>query len=148
MIRTASLSILAILLLSACGEAQDTRPGQPVAHRRAAFKEMLEISESMSQMLQNPALDSRTFQALTGQLMAKRDLPWSHFGPDTRYPPSKAKAEVWTQADKFTEEKQAFLAATDKLSAAAGNQDRKALETAYGAVQNTCKSCHKLFKER
>ena len=142
-----SVMILA-LSLGACGEPEDTRPGQPVAHRRAAFKDILEVFEPMGQMLQKDTLDTRTFQALVRQLVEKRDAPWTYFGPDTRYPPSHARAEVWTEADKFAAARKSFLEATDKLAAAAGGQDRKQLEAAYATVQDSCKSCHKAFKDR
>lgn len=136
------------LVLSACGEPQDTRPGQPVAHRRAAFKEILEVFEPMGLILQKDSLDSRTFQALAKQLLAKRDAPWGYFAPDTLYPPSHARAEVWRDAEKFAAGKKAFFDATDKLATIAGSQDRAQLEAAYLAVQDTCKSCHKAFKDR
>lgn len=144
---SATLSILA-LSLTACGEPEDTRPGQPVAHRRAAFKDILEVFEPMGQMLQKDSLDTRTFQALAQQLVAKRDTPWSYFSPDTRYPPSHAKAEVWTEAEKFAASKKLFFDATDKLAAAAGGGDRQQLAATYAAVQDSCKSCHKAFKDR
>ena len=145
---TSITTLILALSLSACGEPEDTRPGQPVAHRRAAFKDILEVFEPMGQMLQKDTLDTRTFQALAQQLVAKRDAPWNYFGADTRYPPSHARAEVWSEAEKFAASKKAFFDATDKLAAAAGGGDRKQLAAAYTAVQDSCKSCHKAFKER
>ena len=139
---------LPLILVAACSEPQDTRPGQPVAHRRAAFKDILEVFEPMGLILQKDTLDSRTFQALAKQLLAKRDAPWSYFAPDTRYPPSHARAEVWSDAEKFAAAKKAFFDASDKLAAVAASQDRTQLEAAYLAVQDTCKSCHKAFKDR
>lgn len=143
-----TLPLMLALVLSACGEPEDTRPGQPVAHRRAAFKDILEVFEPMGQILQKDTLDSRTFQALARQLVAKRDAPWTYFSPDTLYPPSHAKAEVWTEAEKFAVAKKTFFDATDKLAAVAGSQDRKQLEAAWTAAQESCKSCHKAFKDR
>ncbi len=140
--------LILVLSLAACGEPEDTRPGQPVAHRRAAFKDILEVFEPMGQILQKDTLDSRTFQALARQLVAKRDAPWPYFSPDTRYPPSHAKAEVWTEAEKFAAAKKTFFEATDKLAAVAASTDKKQLEAAWAAVQDSCKSCHKAFKER
>lgn len=148
MSRRHCLLLLPLLLLAACGEPEDTRPGQPVAHRRAAFKAILEVFEPMGQMLRDGNVDPQLFQSLAKQLVAKREAPWQWFGADTLYPPSRAKAEVWSQADKFDEEKRAFYAASDRLLQAAGQTDKQRLQEAFDAVNNTCKSCHKSFKSR
>ena len=44
--------------------------------------------------------------------------------------------------------KQAFIAATDKLQAAVQSKDKAQVGTAYEAVHDSCKSCHKQFKAR
>jgi cytochrome c556 len=147
MTKTSILMLLSVLVLSACGgEAKDTRPGQPVAHRRAAFKAILRASEPMGVMLHEDQYDAKRFQALVGQLMTLRDKPWGYFKPDTLYPPSKAKPGVWTKADKFAADKRAFLAATDKLAAIAGTTDAIEAAHAYNAVRETCRNCHDEFK--
>ncbi len=140
--------LLAVVAVAACGEPQDTRPGQPVAHRRTAFKEILKAFEPMGVMLRTDAFDATKFQVQARQLMALRDGPWSYFAPDTLYPPSHAKAEVWSEAEKFAADKKAFFDATDKLAAVAGSADKNAAEAAYGAVEESCKNCHKTFKTR
>lgn len=139
--------LLPILLLSACGgEPQDTRPGQPVAHRRAAFKEMIRHVEPMGVMMRTDAFDANKFHALVNGLMLERDKPWQYFAPDTLYPPSRARAEVWSKPEQFAAEKQAFIDATDKLAAVAGTKDKQIAAEAFAAVQKTCKSCHDAFK--
>lgn len=145
--KTFALLLLSVLVLSACGgEAPDTRPGQPVAHRRAAFKEILKVSEPMGVMLREDAYDAQRFQSLAGQLMILRNEPWGYFTADTLYPPSKAKAGVWSEADKFAADKKAFLDATDQLAAIAGTPDKMKAAVAYKAVEDACRNCHKAFK--
>lgn len=146
--KTAVILALPALLLAACGEPADNRPGQPVAHRRAAFKEILRVYEPMGVMLRTDEYDADRFKSLAQQLVAKREAPWSYFGPDTLYPPSHAKAEVWSQSEKFAAGKKAFVDATDKLAAVAGTKDTKAAAAAYRAVEETCEDCHKAFKTR
>ena len=74
--------------------------------------------------------------------------PWSHFGADTNYPPTKATPEVWKQPDEFEKNRKAFIAATDALLVAAQSKDKAQVEKTYEAVHEACKTCHKQFKER
>ena len=99
-------------------------------------------------MLRDNRYDPDKFVTMTTTLMSKRDAPWSHFGPDTNYPPTKATPEVWSKPAEFEQEKQAFIAATDKLQAAVQSKDKAQVVTAYEAVHDSCKSCHKQFKAR
>ncbi|MDR2837777.1 MAG: cytochrome c [Azonexus sp.] len=140
--------LLATALFAACGEVEDTRPGQPVKTRQEAFKAMIRSFEPMGVMLRKEDYDADKFLALAKDLVARRDAPWSHFGADTNYPPTKATAEVWQQPEKFTEAKNAFLAATDTLLTAAQTRDRKQLDKPYEAVYDTCQNCHKTFRRR
>ncbi|UCV29649.1 c-type cytochrome [Ferribacterium limneticum] len=140
--------LLSAAMLAACGEVEDTRPGQPVKQRQMAFKEMVKTFEPMGVMLREGRYEADKFAALADKLMAKRDAPWSHFGPDTHYPPTKATPEVWKQPEQFEKNKQAFITATDTLRTAAQGKDKAQVEKAYEAVHEACKTCHKQFKER
>ena len=135
-------------LLAACGEPEDTRPGQPVKHRQQAFKDIIKSFEPMGVMLRKGSFDAERFDKLSAELVAKREGPWSYFGADTNYPPTKATGEVWSKAAEFEQEKQAFIAATDKLQAAVQSKDKAQVGAAYDAVHDSCKSCHKTFKAR
>jgi len=137
-----------VALLAACGEVEDTRPGQPVKTRQTAFKEIVKAFEPMGVMLRENRYDADKFAAHAERLLARRDGPWSHFGPDTNYPPTKATPEVWQQPEQFEKDKQAFLTATDALLAAARSKDKAQSEAAYDKVHEACKTCHKQFKER
>ncbi len=148
MLKTTAALMVAVLALLGCGEPPDTHPGQPVTHRRAAFREVLKAFEPMGVMLRTDRYDAKKFQAWSEQLMARRDSPWAYFGPDTQYPPSHATADVWGDAAKFATEKRGFFAATDNLAAIAGTPDKEQAVVAYRAVENTCRSCHKIFKTR
>lgn len=143
------LLVLALGLAAGCTKVvEDTRPGQPVKTRQVAFKEMIKVFEPMGTMLRTDKYEPHRFAALAAELMTKRDAPWVHFGPDTRYPPTKAKAEVWSDAEGFERERQAFMRATDELLAAARTKNAAEAEKAYFRVYDVCQSCHKRFKEK
>jgi cytochrome c556 len=146
MLRTLFLLLFVVSLLTACGDPEDTRPGQPVKTRQEAFKSILRAYEPMTRMVKDGDIDTDKFVALAATFMTKRDGPWSHFGPDTNYPPSKAKPEVWQKTAAFDRAKNEFLAATDELNAMAQAKDRTRIEAAYGRVFKSCKSCHDSFR--
>ena len=136
------------LTLAACGEVEDTRPGQPVKTRQQAFKEIVKTFEPMGVMLRKNQYDADKFIVLADALKARRDAPWAHFGPDTNYPPSKATPAVWSQTEEFEKGHQSFIATTDALVEAAKSKDVARITAAYGKVHDTCQTCHKTFKDR
>ena len=147
MLRSPLLLLALPILLTACGEPEDTRPGQPVAHRRAAFKEILKSFEPMGLQLRNQRYDEKQFLVLANNLNKAKETPWSHFAPDTNYPPSKAKAAVWSEPEKFETSRQSFFKAAEALAVAAEGRDQKQITIAYEALHDTCRTCHKSFKE-
>jgi cytochrome c556 len=144
-----ALPLIAVVGLAGCQPVvEDTRPGQPVKTRQVAFKEMLKVFEPMGTMFRTDRYEPEKFAGLAGELMAKREAPWRHFAPDTRYPPTKAKAEVWSDPARFERERQAFFAATDDLLTAAKTLDRATAEKAYFKAYDRCQSCHDRFKDK
>ena len=139
--------VLLSVTLGACGEAADTHAGQPVSARRAAFKKILLAFEPMGIQLRDKRYDPDRFIALAGQLAKVKNGPWPYFGDDTNYPPTRAKAALWSAADRFEAERQAFLNAVDVLVVAAASRDEKKVTLAYDAVHESCRSCHKAFKD-
>jgi cytochrome c556 len=141
--------LVSATLLVACGaEPEDTRPGQPVAHRRAAFKELIKSFEPMGVMIREDKYNPQRFAALAASVISLRDAPWQYFGPDTQYPPSRAKDEVWSRPEQFEADRKAFYDATDKLAAVAGTKDAKVAAAAFQAAEKTCRNCHDTFKTR
>lgn len=149
MLKITLFALSTVALLAGCnGEVEDTRPGQPVKTRQMAFKEIVRTFEPMGVMLRNDRYEADKFTTLVEQLIAKRDGPWSHFGADTNYPPTKATPAVWTQAEKFEQLHQAFIKATDELALAAKARKKEAVEAPYKRVHDTCHDCHETFKKR
>ncbi|MFZ2268759.1 MAG: cytochrome c [Azonexus sp.] len=135
-------------LLAACGEPADTHPGQPVTHRRAAFEKILHAFEPMGVQLRAGQYKPDAFLARAKELASVKEGPWQYFGPDTNYPPTHATAKVWSEPAEFDKERQAFLAASGELLLAAESRDEKKVAVAYEVVHQTCRTCHKSFKEQ
>ena len=142
------IAALSASILTACGgEPADTRPGQPVSARRTAFKKILLAFEPMGIALREKQYDADRLIAQAEELAKVKDGPWRHFGPDTNYPPTHAKASVWSDTQRFDTDRQAFLQAVDSLTLVAASRDEKKVAVAYDAVHDSCRSCHKAFKE-
>ncbi len=141
------LALSVPMLLTACGEAPDTHPGQPVTQRRAAFKEIIKNFEPMGVQLRQGPFDSKKFLALAIQLDSLKETPWQHFGPDTNYPPTKAKAALWKEPEKFEANRKEFIKAAAALAVVAESKDQKQITPVYEALHETCRTCHKSFKE-
>ncbi|MFZ4535995.1 c-type cytochrome [Propionivibrio sp.] len=144
---TILIAALISLTLTACSEPQDTRPGQPVDHRRAAFKKILLAFEPMGIQLREKQYKADRFIVQAKELAKLKDGPWQYFGTDTNYPPTHATAKVWSEADHFEADRQAFLQAIDRLVLAAESGEEKQVATAYEAVHDSCRKCHKTFKQ-
>ncbi|MDI1244248.1 MAG: cytochrome c, partial [Rhodoferax sp.] len=82
--------------------------------------------------------------ALALQELSKQ--PWVYFTADGNYPPTRAKAEVWSQAGEFKQAQDNFLANVNKLVAVSGSADLPAIRASVEAVQKDCKSCHDQFR--
>ncbi|MDD2883874.1 MAG: cytochrome c [Dechloromonas sp.] len=147
-LKNALLLLSTVAVLTACGEPEDTRPGQPVKTRQTAFKEILRVFEPMGTMLRQDRYEADKFEALAERLSTLRDAPWPLFAADTHYPPSKGTPAIWQQPAVFAERRDAFLRATDLLLATAHGKDESQVRAAYKTVHETCQDCHKTFKSR
>ncbi|MDR0529829.1 MAG: cytochrome c [Zoogloeaceae bacterium] len=133
---------------TSCAPAEDTRPGQPVAHRQAAFKAIMEEFEPMGAALRRGDFPSDEFLKRAERLFALKDDPWPYFGADTQYPPSKAEDRLWREPEIFAARRDDFLKAAESLRAAAKQRDEKSAREAWKTVEESCRACHKTYKRR
>jgi cytochrome c556 len=137
-------TLLVATTLTACNpKVEDTRPGQPVKHRQEAFKALLRAFEPVGVMLHDGKYEADNLATLNAALAQVSETPWGYFGPDTDYPPSKSRPEVWTQPEKFEAERLRFQTALDALNTA---DSLDSVQAAYDEARQSCKSCHKAFR--
>lgn len=148
MFRVVLSSLFLLLTVTACsGPVEDTRPGQPVKQRQEAFKAMLRSFEPMRALLRAERFNADEFAHLAARFVSVREAPWSHFGPDTNYPPTKAQAAVWERPQDFEDQRRRFFELGDELLVAAQTRDKATAQAAYDKVYDSCKSCHNDFKK-
>ncbi|WP_296870417.1 cytochrome c [Tibeticola sp.] len=144
-----ALFAAAAALAGCSAEPPDDHPGQPVAKRRAIFKQFAKTLEPMGLVAREREPYKREkFLANAEELARLAREPWGYFTPDANYPPSRAKPEVWSQAADFQRAQDQYVAATQTLLTAAKGDDLDAIRRAVNAVQDQCTSCHKQFRTK
>lgn len=141
-------AIMATLTLTACSnEPQDTHPDQPVSKRKAVFKQMLRTLEPMGMVVrERENYDRQAFLSGAKELKQLATEPWAHFTPDSNYPPTRAKPEVWKNPADFTQAQKKLMESTERLLKAAENGNMAQIRPALNSVEESCKSCHQQFR--
>ena len=142
------LLLTCVLTLPACNdEAQDTHPDQPVTHRRQLFKQFTRTLEPMGMVARDRLPFNRTeFLASARDLQQLAGKPSSLFTPDSNYPPTHAKPEVWLKPFEFKAAQQALQDKASALAALAREGSLDDLKAAVNDLQRSCKSCHDQFR--
>ncbi len=140
--------LMTALLLTACSnEPQDTHPNQPVTKRKAIFKQMLRTLEPMGMVARGREdYERQAFLSGAKELKQLATEPWAHFTPDSNYPPTRAKPEVWQQPSEFTQAQHKLEGSTDQLVKAAESGNMALIRPALNNVEENCKSCHQQFR--
>ena len=90
--------------------------------------------------------NSQAFLASAKALKQLASEPWTHFTPDSNYPPTRAKPEVWQKPTDFTHARQKLEESTEKLLKAAESGNMALIRPALESVEESCKSCHQQFR--
>ena len=134
--------------LAACSDAdKDTHPSQVLTQRKAVFKQFTRTLEPMALVAngRNPYQQAE-FLGWAQDLAALAPKPWPLFTPDGNYPPTRARAAVWSEPLKFKAAQESYQAAVKQLVAAAQVGTLDAVTPAVADVASQCKACHKQFR--
>ena len=142
------IAVMASLTLTGCsGEAKDTHPDQPVTKRRAILKQFTKTLEPMGLVARERAPYNPREMNLNALALQKLSTqPWPLFTPDSNYPPTRAKAAVWTQPAEFKAAQQDYQMKVDELVKASQQGDLDAVKASINAVEKSCKTCHTQFR--
>jgi len=139
---------LAAFALTACNdEAKDTHPDKLVTQRRAVFKQFTRTLEPMGLVARDRKdYNPREFNVSALALQKIANQPWPLFTPDSNYPPTHAKPEVWLKAAAFKTAQDDYRTSVDLLVTAAQGDDLTLIKMRVNEVQKSCKSCHDQFR--
>lgn len=145
---TTAIALLA-LTLSACGgdKGADTAQSDSVKARQNLMQDWRGANDIMKGMMENPAtFDAATFKEQANFINSGNEAMWSHFADANAK--GKSQDGVWTNAQGFTNAKDAFMTASANLAVQADTAKTAAdVEQAFGAMAESCGSCHKVYKK-
>jgi cytochrome c556 len=129
--------------------AQFKKPEDAVKYRHSAFTVMAVHFSSLGAMVNGRIpFDAAKAQSDADIVAMMAKLPFSAFGEGTDKPAdSKAKAEVWTENDKFKEGATKLQEEAAKLQAVAKSGNADQIKAQFGATAKTCKACHDHFRK-
>ena len=128
--------------------AQFQKPEDAVKYRKATFTVLAAHFGRIGAMVNGRApFDAKAAAANADVVATLATLPWTAFGPGTDTGDTRAKAEIWSQSDKFKASGQKMVDEVAKLDAAAkaGNLDQ--IKAAFGETAKTCKACHDSYRK-
>jgi cytochrome c556 len=140
---------LALAATAASAHAQ-FKPEETIAYRQGVFKAVRWNLVPMAMMVQGKMpYDQAAFLARAQRLEQLSKMPWDGFGPGTDTgAPTRARAEIWSNAAGFKQAADAFQAETPKLVAAAQSGNMDQIKAAFSGVTKTCDGCHDNFRSK
>ena len=139
---------LALGTLSVPAFAQFQKPEDAVKYRKAAFTVMASHFGRIGAMANGRApFDAKVAADSVAIVETMSKLPWEAFGPGTDKGETRALPVIWTEQAKFKEGSDKLQAATAQLNAAAKTGNLDSVKTAFGAVGQSCKACHDVYRK-
>ena len=128
--------------------AQFAKPEDAVKYRKASLTVMGAHFSRVGAMASGRVPFDAKVAAENADLVATlAKLPWAAFPEGTDKGDTRAKPEIWKDADKFKEAADKLQAESLKLQAAAKTGNLDAIKTAFAATGASCKACHDTFRK-
>ena len=145
MMAAAAVATLATALPAA---AQFQKPEDAIKYRKGAFTVMANHFGRIGAMANGRVpYDARAAQVNAELVNTLAALPWAGFIDGTATGDTRAKPEIWTEADKFKAGAQKMQEEIAKLNVAAKAGNLDALKAAFGEAGKTCKACHDSYRK-
>jgi cytochrome c556 len=139
---------VAALLTSLPAAAQFQKPEQAIKYRQSAMTLQANHLGRVFAMAQGRVpFDAKVAQEQIDIVAMLNKIQFAGFvdGSD-KGAPTRAKAEVWTDKEKFAAAVAKSQEATQQLVAAGRSGSLDQIKAAAGAVGQTCKGCHDTFQ--
>jgi cytochrome c556 len=146
---------LALALLAAAGlatalpaAAQFQKPEDAIKYRQSAFTVMASHFGRIAAMAQGKVpFDAAAAKANADIVATMSRLPFAAFPAGTDSGQTKAKAEIWSEPDKFRQGATTMQEAVGKLQTAANSGNLDQIKAAVGDVGKSCKACHDSYRK-
>jgi cytochrome c556 len=145
---TRCASALLLLAMGLPAQAQFAKAEDAIKYRKASFTVMAAHFSRLGAMANGRVpYDAMTAASNADVVAAMSKLPWAAFGEGTDKGDTRAKPEIWKEADKYKEAADKMQAEIVKLNTAAKAGNIDALKAAFGPAAATCKACHDNFRK-
>lgn len=127
--------------------AQFAKPEDAIKYRKAAFTVMAAHFGRVAAMANGRIpFDAKAAAANAEIANMVAALPFAGFGEGTEKGDTRAKAEVWSERDKFNASANKMQDEMAKLNAAVKSGDQASMKVAAGVVAQACKGCHDAYR--
>lgn len=128
--------------------AQFQRPDDAVKYRKGAMFVMGQHFGRIGAMANGRVPYDAAAATANAELVATlAALPWAGFVDGTDKGDTRALPKIWTERAQFDAGAKKLQEETHKLVAAAKSNSLDQLKAAFGAVGQTCKSCHDNYRK-
>jgi cytochrome c556 len=147
-IKTVAVVVIFGILIGAA-YAQFAKPEDAIKYRKAVMTIIVQHFGRMGAMVKGKVpYDQETFAGNAAVIEAVSVLPWEAFlTPGSDKGKTAMKSSVLKNQGDFSKLAQEFEAEVAKLSAVAKSGDVDAAKAKFGAVAQSCKSCHSKSKK-
>ena len=130
--------------------AQFQKPEDAVKYRQSAFTVMGTHFARLGAMANGKLPFDAAAAVANADIVAMMSrLPFTAFGEGTDLVQgTRAKPEVWSEADKFKAAASKMQEEAAKLQAVAKGGNLDQIKAQFGATGQSCKACHDRFRER
>ncbi len=137
-----------LILASAVATAHTVPAKDAIKFRQSAFFLMGSMFGQINGMAQGKVpMNEAVLKSNAANLNMLIQLPFHAFPEGSDEGKTKAKPEIWMEAKKFNDAKDASQAAVAKLNTAVAAGNLKELKALAAGVGKTCKGCHDQFKQ-
>lgn len=147
--RLNTAAIVLAMSVALPAHAQFAKAEDAIKYRKASFTVMGAHFGRLGAMANGKlAYDAAAAAANADIVAAMGKLPWAAFGEGTDKGDTRAKPEIWKEADQYKEAADNMQAAVAKLNTAAKVGNLESLKAAFGPAAATCKACHDDFRSK
>jgi cytochrome c556 len=141
--------ILAVVLVAGGAYAQFAKPEDAIKYRKSVMVLIVTHFKRMGAVVQGKAdYDKQAFAANAEVVKMMATLPWeASLAPGSDKGDTTLSPDVFSKEDDFRKIAATFEAETAKLAATAMEGDFDAVKAQFGAVAQSCKTCHKPFRK-
>ena len=143
------ITVVGSLLFANLAHAQFAKPEDAIRYRKASFTVMAHHFSQIGAVVKGEKPFNATEVAAHAALVESLSkLPWTAFTPGSDSGDTRAKAEIWKEAEKFQAGAEKLQAEAAKHSAAAKTGDLGQIKAAFGAAGQSCKGCHDNYRNK